>query len=92
MVAILVIFGLPLGGLVIRFALRPLVQDIANAIRSNSPASGDPAQIESLNRRLERMEQSLLEQEALTTRLLEVQEFDRKLGTGRREDPELREP
>jgi len=85
--AIVVLFGLPLGGLVIRFALRPLVKDIANAIRSNAPAAGDPGQLESLNRRLERIEQSLVEHEALTTRLLEVQEFDRKLRSGPPEDP-----
>jgi hypothetical protein len=84
--AIIVVFGIPLGGLVIRFALRPLVKDIANAIRSNAPVPGDPAQLESLNRRLERIEQSLVEQEALTTRLLEVQEFDRKLRSGLPED------
>ncbi|TVP44037.1 MAG: hypothetical protein EA350_12475 [Gemmatimonadales bacterium] len=88
--AIIVLFGLPLGGLVIRFALRPLVKDIANAIRSNAPVAGDPAQLESLNRRLERIEQSLVEQEAISARLLEVQEFDRKLRSGL-PDPASRE-
>jgi hypothetical protein len=88
--AILVVVGLPVTGLVIRFALRPLVKDIASAIRSNAAAAGDPAQLESLNRRLERIEQSLVDHEALTTRLLEVQEFDRKLRSGQPEDPAAR--
>jgi len=89
--AIVVVIGIPVTGLVIRFALRPLVKDIANAIRSSAPGTGDPAQLESLNRRLERIEQSLVDQEALTTRLLEVQEFDRKLRSGLPEDSASRQ-
>lgn len=78
--AIIVAIGIPVAGLVIRFALRPLVQDIASAIRSSS--GGDQANWESLNRRLERIEASIVEQEGVTSRLLEVQEFDRKLRSG----------
>jgi NhaP-type Na+/H+ or K+/H+ antiporter len=83
--AIVVAIGIPVGGLVIRFALRPLVQDIANAIRSGN--TGEQGHWESLSRRLERIEASLVEQEAVTSRLLEVQEFERKLRSGRAEDP-----
>ncbi|CAN5785496.1 hypothetical protein BH23GEM11_BH23GEM11_10350 [soil metagenome] len=85
--AIIVVIGIPVTGLVIRFALRPLVQDIANAIRSGGSGTRDQDQWASLNRRLDRIEQSLVDQDAVTSRLLEVQEFDRKLGSGLPEDP-----
>jgi hypothetical protein len=90
--AILVVIGLPVGGLVIRFALRPLVQDIANAIRSSGPGAGGHDPWVTLSRRLERIEQSLIDQEAVTSRLLEVQEFDRKLRAGPPENPPSAEP
>lgn len=83
--AIVVAIGIPVGGIVIRFALRPLVQDIANAIRSGG--AGDQGHWDSLNRRLERIEESLVEQEAVSSRLLEVQDFERKLRSGLPEDP-----
>jgi hypothetical protein len=83
--AIVVAIGIPVGGIVIRFALRPLVQDIANAIRSGG--AGDQGHWESLDRRLERIETSLVEQEAVTSRLLEVQDFERKLRSGHPEEP-----
>jgi hypothetical protein len=88
--AIVSVIGLPVAGLVIRFALRPLVQDITNAIRSGDLAARDQGRWEPLNQRLERIEQSLVEQEALTSRLLEAHEFDRKLGSGLPDDPSSR--
>jgi hypothetical protein len=80
--AILVVIGLPMAGFIIRFALRPLVQDIANAIRSGAPGGGDSGGIEALNDRLDRIERSLLEQEAQTSRLLDSLEFDRQITRG----------
>jgi len=80
--AILVVIGLPVAGVIIRFALRPLVQDIANAIRSGGPGGRDPGGLEDLRARLDRIERSLLDQEAQTSRLLEALEFDRQITKG----------
>ncbi len=77
--AILVVIGLPVGGLVIRFALHPFAKEIAGAIRSQGTERGEGATWEVLDHRLGRIERSLVEQEALTRRMLEVSEFDRQI-------------
>lgn len=72
--------GIPLSGLVIRYALRPLIQDIASAIRGREEdASGE------LIQRLDRIEARLEEQAQQTGELLEAQRFYKELEAGRTE-------
>jgi hypothetical protein len=78
--AILVAVGLPVGGLVMRFALQPLVKDIAAAIRAASADRAGHGDWEAVDLRLARIERALVEQEGLTRRLIETREFDRQIG------------
>jgi hypothetical protein len=75
---ILIAVGLPVGGLVIRFALRPLVHDIAAAIRGQQ----DPGLVDVMQR-LEQIDARLAGQEERTVELLETHRFHRELEAGR---------
>lgn len=74
--------GIPVTGLVIRFALRPLVQDIATAIRGREPEEGTSEVLQ----RLERIEMRLEEQDRRTAELLEANRFYGELQAGRTEE------
>lgn len=74
--------GIPIGGLVIRFALRPLVQDIAAAIRGGRAEDGAE-----LVQRLERIEARLDEQAQWTRELLETERFYKELQAGADDQP-----
>lgn len=81
-VAVICIFGIPMMGLVTRFALRPLVQDITQAIRT-----GNEDEVRELRRRVAELEQRLDVQERETERLSEAERFHRELRAGEdRED------
>lgn len=77
LVAVICIFGIPMMGLVARFALRPLVQDITRAIRT-----GDEDEVRELRRRIAELEQRLEAQEQETERLAEAERFHRELRAG----------
>jgi hypothetical protein len=79
--------GIPVTGLVVRFALRPLVQDIAAAIRGERKG-GDLEIVE----RLERIETRLEEQDRRMGELLEASRFHRELEAGRPGEPERPSP
>lgn len=70
--------GIPVTGLVVRFALRPLVQDIAAAIRGERKG----AEV-GIGDRLERIELRLEEQDRQMRELLEASRFHRELEAGR---------
>lgn len=72
----LIAVGLPVGGLVVRFALRPLVHDIAAAIRGRS----EPDEV---IQRLAQIEARLVSQEEHVTEVLEAHRFLRELEAGR---------
>ncbi len=80
--AILVLFGLPLGGLVIRFALQPLVKNLTEAIRGDSRGGLPPEEVDRIHARLDSLERRLEEEESISTRLLEIQELDRRIAKG----------
>jgi hypothetical protein len=75
--------GIPVTGLVIRFALRPLVKDIAAAIRGRQMEEGNWELIQ----RLERIEMRLVEQSRHTGELLEANRFYGELQASRIEEP-----
>jgi len=79
----LIAVGIPVTGLVIRFALRPLVKDIAAAIRGRQVEEGNSELIQ----RLERIEMRLEEQSRHTGELLEANRFYGELQVGRTEEP-----
>lgn len=75
--AIFFVIGLPVIGLVTRYALRPLVQDMAAAIRG-----GRDEQTQELAERLARLEERLEEQDKQLDRLLEAERFRQALESG----------
>ncbi len=75
--AIFFVIGLPVIGLVTRFALRPLVHDMAAAIRG-----GRDERSEELAERIARLEERLEEQDRQLDRLLEAERFRRALESG----------
>lgn len=76
-VAVICIFGLPMLGLVTRFALRPLVQDITAAIRA-----GSEEEMKDLRERLAALESRMEAQEEELDRLSEAERFHRELRSG----------
>lgn len=75
--AIFFVIGLPVIGLVTRYALRPLVHDVAAAIRGGRDERADD-----LGERLARLEERLEEQDRQLERLLEAERFRRALESG----------
>lgn len=80
-VAVICVIGLPMMGLVTRFALRPLVQDITSAIRA-----GSEEEMRDLRERLTSLEDRMETQQRELERLAEAESFHRELQAGR--DPE----
>lgn len=76
-VAVICLIGLPMGGLVLRFALRPLVQDLTTAMK------GDARQeLAETRERVAALEDRLEAQGELLERLVETERFHRELATG----------
>lgn len=80
-VAILCLIGIPMTGLVMRYALAPLVRELAQALRAGEGAGG-----EEIGERMARIEQRLEHQEQAIRRLAEEERFHRELRSGRRAD------
>jgi hypothetical protein len=76
-VAIICVIGLPMLGLVARFALRPLVQDLTRAIRG---AADD--ELEEMRERLARLETQISLHDDQIERLVETERFHRELDAG----------
>lgn len=76
-VAIICVIGLPMLGLVARFALRPLVQDLTRAIRG---AADD--ELEEMKERLARLETQISLHDDQIERLVETERFHRELDAG----------
>lgn len=77
-VAVICVFGLPMLGLVTRFALRPLVQDITHAIRA-----GTEEEIQGLRERLAALERQMEAQQQELELLSDAERFHRELESGR---------
>ena len=78
--AIIFVLGIPSIALATHLVFRPLLRDIAHAIRSESAGAGpDPA----IERRLTRVEEACERIEDQVSRLLEVDRFHRELEAGR---------
>jgi hypothetical protein len=77
-----IVLGIPLTGLVIRFALRPMVRDLAAAIRGKEEG---PRALFEIARRLERIEGRLDEQDARVQEALEASRFYKELEAGPKE-------
>ena len=76
-VAIICVIGMPMLGLVARFALRPLVQDLTRAIRG---AADD--ELEELKERMARLETQISLHDDAIERLVETERFHRELDAG----------
>jgi len=76
-VAILCVIGIPMIGLVVRFALSPLIQDLSGAIRG-----GARDDLEEVKERLARLERQTELQSEELQRLSEVERFHRELESG----------
>lgn len=76
-VAILCVIGIPMIGLVVRFALSPLIQDLSRAIRG-----GARDDLDEVKERLARLERQLEIQGEELQRLSEVESFHRELESG----------
>lgn len=76
-VAIICVIGLPMLGLVARFALRPLVRDLTRAIRG---AADD--ELEEMRERLARLETQISLHDDQIERLVETERFHRELEAG----------
>lgn len=76
-VAIICVIGLPMFGIVARFALRPLVKDLATAIRG---ASED--ELNEIHERLALIEDRLDHQEEALQRISDADRFHRELQAG----------
>lgn len=72
--AIIFVLGVPSLALATHLVLRPLVRDIANAIRS-----GHEADREELERRVVRLEEAIRNHDRDLDRLREVERFHREL-------------
>jgi hypothetical protein len=77
-----IVLGIPLTGFMIRFALRPLVQDIARAIGAQGSEEGEFAE---LIRRLDRIEGRLEDQDRRMDELVQANRFYGQLESGRGE-------
>lgn len=75
--AIFFVIGVPMIGLVTRFALQPLVKDVAAAIRGGREEWAD-----GVVERLTRLEERLDEQERQLERVVEAERFRRELEAG----------
>lgn len=76
-VAVICVIGLPMGGLVLRFALRPLVQDLTTAMK------GDARQeLADVRERVAALEDRMEHQDELLERLAEAERFRRELESG----------
>lgn len=78
---VIFMFGVPSLVLATRFALRPLVRDVAEAIRTTRPA--DPADA-ALEARVARIEETVRGLDRHVDRLLEAERFRRELESGER--------
>lgn len=87
LLAVLVLVGVPVLGLVIRYALSPLIQDLIRAIRGDARDGR-----EEVAERLARMEQRLDAQETEIQRLAEAERFHQELRSGGPESDEAVEP
>ena len=77
LVGILCVIGLPMMGLVIRFALTPLAEKITQAIQA-----ADREEVDELRERLVAMEELLEAQQQELERLEEAERFHRELSEG----------
>jgi hypothetical protein len=77
----LIVFGIPAGALAARFVLRPMLREIAEAIRTIREP-GSPA----LERRLTELEEGQLLINKQLRQLVEAERFHRELGSGKRTD------
>ncbi len=78
LLGIIFVLGVPSVALATHFVLRPMVRDIANAIRA-------PKEDAETARRLVRLEERFNELEQNVTRLVEAEDFRRQLESGRGE-------
>lgn len=76
--AIVFAVGVPSVALATHFVLRPLVRDIANAIRAPKEDAETARRVAKLEERFNELEQSV-------TRLIDAEEFRRQLESGPRE-------
>ncbi len=70
------IFGIPAAALAIRFVLRPMLKDVAEAVRSTR---GLPSDFE---RRLAELEENQRLTNEQLSRLIEAERFREQLGSG----------
>lgn len=76
-VAVICVIGLPMGGLVLRFALRPLVQDLTTAMK------GDVREeLAEVRERMTTLEKRLDAQDETLERLVEAEQFRHELDAG----------
>jgi len=77
LLAIFFVIGVPVMSLAAHFVLRPMIRDLARAIR------GDRAQSEaSYEQRLARLEEMLFEQGRQIDQLVDAEQFRRRLEAG----------
>ena len=76
-VAVICVVGLPMGGLVLRYALRPLVQDLTTAMRGDARE-----ELAEVRERLTVLEDRLDAQGDRLDRLAEAERFRQKLAAG----------
>jgi hypothetical protein len=85
---ITILGGIGLGGVMIRFAIKPVVEDVARLLAENSGNAGlGPGGDE----RLREMEAQLEDIRGMVQHLSETRDFDRQLGAGDT-DPHARVP
>ncbi len=76
--AIIFVLGVPSVALATHLVLRPMVRDIANAIRAPKEDTGTARRLAQLEERFNELEQNV-------TRLVEAEDFRRQLESGRGE-------
>ncbi len=76
--AIVFALGVPSVALATHLVLRPMVRDIANAIRAPKEDTETPRRLANLEERFNELEQNV-------TRLVEAEDFRRQLESGRGE-------
>ena len=76
-VAIFFVIGVPVMSIAAHFVLRPLIRDLTGAIKG-----GRQAEEESLERRLSRVEDMLLDQNRQIDQLIDAELFRRRLEAG----------
>ena len=77
MLAIFFIFGVPIMAVATHFVLRPLVRDVIGAIHGRKAEEAADMQ-----RRLDRLEEAVLDQGRQVDRLVEAEAFRRQLEAG----------